>query len=128
MISSHSLISNVIYDSRCSQTLIFDKNRFIDDIDLANNFIISDDYIKIARCETILINAQLRKKDVSLRFYRMTYKFINTITSMSQSKLAKRKFDWDLYTKNWSHLNTSKQIFEIQKHYKLLLLQYKLTR
>jgi hypothetical protein len=29
MKSSHSLLRNVIYDLKCSQSLIFDKNRFI---------------------------------------------------------------------------------------------------
>ncbi len=39
MKSSHSLLRSVIYDSKCSQSLIFNKNRFINEIISSNNLI-----------------------------------------------------------------------------------------
>ncbi len=63
MTSFHSLMNSVIYDSDCYQTFIFDKNRFIDKIKSVNDFIkISNNHMKIARYETMLINARLMKK------------------------------------------------------------------
>jgi hypothetical protein len=43
MIIYHSLINSVIYDSGCSQSLIFDKTRF-----LKHDLISSNDQIKIS--------------------------------------------------------------------------------
>jgi hypothetical protein len=118
-------MNSVIYDSRCSQTLIFDKNRFIDEIELANDLIkISNDHMKIAEYETMLMNDRLNEKDVSLKFYRTICISINTITLVSQSKLANLKFNRDSYSKILNQLKTSKQICEIMKRYEMFLLKF----
>ncbi len=128
MISYHSLMKSVIYDSKCSQTLIFDKNQFIDEIELANDLIkISNNHMKIAKYETMLINARLKDKDVSLRFYRTAYISTSTITLVSQSKLANQRFDRDSYTKTLIQMKTSKQICEIQNRYEVQLLKFNLV-
>ncbi len=118
-------MNNVIYDSKCSQTLIFDKNRFIDEIKSANDFIkILNDYMKIAKYKTMLINDRLNEKDVLLKFYQTIYISINTITLMSQSKLANQKFDRDSYFKILNQLKTNKQICEIMRRYEILFLKF----
>jgi hypothetical protein len=128
MTSYHLLMNSVIYDSRCSQTLIFDKNRFIDEIESANDLIkTSNNHMKIAKYETMLINARLKDKDVSLRFYRTAYISTSTITLVSQSKLANQRFDRDSYTKTLIQMKTSKQICEIQNRYEVQLLKFNLV-
>jgi hypothetical protein len=49
MITYHSLMNSVIYDSNCSQSLIFDKTRFVKhDLISSNDQIkISDDHMQI---------------------------------------------------------------------------------
>jgi hypothetical protein len=37
MITYHSLMNNVIYDSSCNQSLIFDKIRFLNDLISSND-------------------------------------------------------------------------------------------
>jgi hypothetical protein len=128
IISYHSLMNSVIYDSRCSQILIFDTNCFIDEIKSANNLIkISNNHMKIARYKTMLINTQLNEKNVSLRFYRTIYILTSTITLVFQSKLAQQRFDQDSYFKILNQLKTDKQICEIMRRYKILLLKFNLV-
>jgi hypothetical protein len=56
MIIYHSLMNSVIYDSNCSQSLIFDKTRFLNDLISSNDQIkTSDDYLQIERYEIMLV-------------------------------------------------------------------------
>jgi hypothetical protein len=57
MITYHSLMNSVIYDSNCNQSLIFDKTRFLKhDLISSNDQIkISDDHMQIEEYEIMLI-------------------------------------------------------------------------
>jgi hypothetical protein len=56
MITNHSLMNSVIYDSNCSQSFIFDKTRFLNDLISSNNQIkTSDEHMQIEEYETMLI-------------------------------------------------------------------------
>jgi hypothetical protein len=56
MITYHSLMNSVIYDSSCSQSLIFDKTRFLNDLISSNDQIkISDDQMQIERYEIMRV-------------------------------------------------------------------------
>jgi hypothetical protein len=56
MIIYHSLMNNVIYDSSCSQSLIFDKIRFLNDLISSNDQIkTSNDQMQIERYEIMLV-------------------------------------------------------------------------
>jgi hypothetical protein len=56
MIIYHSLMNSVIYDSNCSQSLIFDKTRFLNDLISSNDQIkISDDHMQIEGYEIMLV-------------------------------------------------------------------------
>jgi hypothetical protein len=52
----HSLMNSVIYDSNCSQSFIFDKTRFLNDLISSNDQIkTSDDQMQIERYEIMLV-------------------------------------------------------------------------
>jgi hypothetical protein len=56
MIIYHSLMNNVIYNLNCSQSLIFDKTRFLNNLISLNNQIqISNDKMQIKRYKIMLI-------------------------------------------------------------------------
>jgi hypothetical protein len=56
MIIYHSLMNSVIYDSNCSQSLIFDKARFLNDLISSNDQIkTSDEHMQIEEYETMLV-------------------------------------------------------------------------
>ncbi len=125
MKSSHSLLRSVIYDSRCSQSLIFDKNRFIDEIISSDDLIkISDEQMQIRRYEIMLIRIRLKDKDVKLTFQKTTFISSAIVTLMSQSKLEMKRFDRDYRTKILINTKNDKQICEIQKRFEVQLLEY----
>jgi hypothetical protein len=127
MKSSHSLLRSVIYDSKCSQSLIFDKNRFIDEIISSNDLIkISDEHMQITKYEIMLIRIRLRNKDVKLAFQKTTFISSAIVTLVSQSKLEKEKFDRDYRTKTLVNTKTSKQVCDIQKRFEMQLLEFNL--
>jgi hypothetical protein len=127
MITYHSLMNSVIYDSNCSQSLIFDKTRFLNDLTSSNDQIkISDDQMQIERYEIMLIWRQLKDKKIEMTFKKTAYISICFVTLVSQSKLEKEEFDRDSFIKTLIHLKTSKQICEIQKLFEVQLLEFNL--
>jgi hypothetical protein len=54
--SFHSLMKSVIYNSNCSQSLTFNKTRFVDEIESADDLIkISNNHMQIERYEIMLV-------------------------------------------------------------------------
>jgi hypothetical protein len=96
MIIYHSSMNSVIYDSSCSQSLIFDKTRFRNDLISSNDRIkISDDHMQIEKYKIMLIWRQLKDKKIEMTFKKTAYISICFVTLMSASKLEKKKFDQD---------------------------------
>jgi hypothetical protein len=125
----HSLMNSVIYDSNCSQSLIFDKSRFLNDLISSNDQIkISDDHMQIEEYEIMLVWRQLKDKKIEMTFKKTTYISICFVTLMSQSKLEKEEFDRDSFIKTLIHLKTNKQVCEIQKRFEMQLLEYNLIQ
>jgi hypothetical protein len=74
MIIYHSLMNSVIYDSNCSQSLIFDKIRFLNDLISSNDQIkISDDHMQIEEYEIMLVWRQLKDKKIKMTFKKTAY-------------------------------------------------------
>ncbi len=127
MIFYHSLMNSVIYDSKCSQSLIFDKTRFLNDLISSNDQIkISDDQMQIKRYEIMLIWEQLKDKKIEMTFKKTAYIFICFVTLVSQSKLEKEEFDRDSFIKTLIHLKTKTQVCKIQNRFEMQLLEYNL--
>ncbi len=127
MIIYHSLMNSVIYDSNCSQSLIFDKIRFLNDLISSNDQIkISDDQMQIERYEIMLVRKQLKDKKIEMTFKKTAYISICFVILVSQSKLEKEEFDRDSFIKTLIHLKTNKQICEIQKRFEMQLLEFNL--
>ncbi len=127
MITNHSLMNSVIYDSNCSQSFIFDKTRFLNDLISSNNQIkTSDEHMQIEEYETMLIWEQLKDKKIEMTFKKTTYILICFVILVFQSKLEKEEFDSDSFIKTLIHLKTNKQICEIQERFEVQLLEYNL--
>jgi hypothetical protein len=127
MITHHSLMNSVIYDSNCSQSFIFDKIRFLNDLISSNDQIkTSDDQMQIEGYETMRVWEQLKGKKIEMTFKKTTYISICSVTLVFQNKLEKEKFDRDSHTKILIHLKTGTQICEIQERFEMQLLEYNL--
>ncbi len=125
MITYHSLMNSVVYDSNCSQSLIFDKTRFVNDLISLNDQIkILDDFMQIEEYETMRVWKQLKSKKIEITFKRTAYISICFVTLMSAFKLEKKKFDRDHRTKILINTKTDEQICEIQRRFEMHLLEY----
>jgi hypothetical protein len=70
----NSLYKTMIYDSECSDHFTFDKNRFIDEIRFACEWIkTSEDLMLIEKYDTMLINAKLNERNRRLLFKDTAY-------------------------------------------------------
>jgi hypothetical protein len=125
--SFHSLMKSVICDSNCSQSLTFNRARFVDEITSADDLIkTSNDHMQIEKYKIMQVCERLNDKTIEMTFKKTAYISINIVTLVSQFKLEKKEYDRDSYIKILIQMKTSKQICEIQKHYKMQLLEYNL--
>jgi hypothetical protein len=121
-------MKSVIYDSNCSQSLTFDKSRFVDEITSADDLIkTSDDHMQIERYEIMQVCERLNDKTIKMTFKKTAYISISIVTLVSQLKLEKKKYDRDSYTKTLIQIKTGKQICEIQSRYEVQLLKFNLV-
>jgi hypothetical protein len=82
------------YDSECSDHFTFDKNRFIDEIRSACEWVkTSEDFMLIKEYDTMLDNAKLNERNRRLLFEDTTYISFIDVTLMFSTKLIKQKFD-----------------------------------
>ncbi len=91
--NTNSLIKSVIYDSKCSAALIYDKNRFLREINFASNWIkISNDSIKVKEYETMLIQSKLDNKIIKMKFDNKIYVLTTNMTLVTSVKLIKQEY------------------------------------
>jgi hypothetical protein len=69
----HFLYKSVIYDSKCSDSFKFDRDRFVDEIRSADEWIkISNELMNVVDYETMIVNDKLSNKIVKLKFANTT--------------------------------------------------------
>jgi hypothetical protein len=69
----HPLYKSVIYDSECSDLLTYDRDRFVDDLRPANEWIKTpNELMNVAGYGTMIVNGKLSNKTVRLKFANTT--------------------------------------------------------
>jgi hypothetical protein len=82
--SIYSLMNSVIYDSNNSESLTFDKARFVDEIKSANDLIkISNNHMQIEKYEIMRVCERLNDKTIKMTFKKTAYISISIVISMS---------------------------------------------
>jgi hypothetical protein len=90
--SYHSLMNSVIYDSSCSQSLIFDRIRFLNDLILSDDHIkTSDDQMQVEEYEIMRVCERLKNKSIEMTIKKTAYIFICIDTFVSQHTLEKER-------------------------------------
>jgi hypothetical protein len=115
----------MIYDFECSDHLTYDKDRFIDEIRLACEWIkTSEDLMLIEKYDTMLMNAKLNDQNRRLLFENTAYISFIDVTLVFSIKLIKQRFDRCSRTNTLMKMNSKKKICDIQMRYNLLILEY----
>jgi hypothetical protein len=115
----------MIYDSECCDHLTYDKDRFIDEIRSACEWVkTSEDLMLIERYDTMLVNAKLNERNRRLLFEDTTYISFIDVTLMFSIKLIKQRFDRCSKTNILMKMISKKKICDIQMRYNLLILKH----
>jgi hypothetical protein len=117
---------NVIYDSNCNDSLIYDLNRFVNKITLAHELIdIFNDSMMIERYEIMLVTNRINEKNRRMFFDNIVYVSFTDVILMFVARLKKQDFVWDMYKKALMIKSIDVMICDIEKKHDLSLLKYR---
>jgi hypothetical protein len=120
----HLLYKNIIYDSECSDLFSFDRNRFVDEIRSADEWIkIFNELINVVDYETMIVNDKLSNKIVKLKFANTTWISFIAAILISSTRLIKKNYDRDSHINIFMYMKTSTKVSEISMHCNVLLLK-----
>ncbi len=119
------LIKSVIYDSRCSDPLTYDKDRFLREIKLASDWIKTlNDQMKMEEYGTMQMLEKSENKIIKMEFANTAYVLITSMTLVSSTKLIKEGYDRDMHTKTLVHVATEKKVCDIEEHFGVMTLEF----
>jgi hypothetical protein len=126
---STSLNKSVIYDSGCSDSLTYDKDRFLREIKSVSKDIwikTPNDRMKVEGYGTMQVLEKLGDKQIRMKFANTAYVLITRMTLVFSTKLIKEGYDRDMHTKTLVHVVTEKKVCDIEKHFGVMTLEYNL--
>jgi hypothetical protein len=125
----HLLYKSVIYDSECSDLFTFDRNRFVDEIRSADEWIKTpNELMNVVDYETMIVNDKLSNKIVKLKFANTTWISSTDVILISSTRLIKKNYDRDSYINIFMHMKTDKKVCKISMHCNVLLLKFNLIK
>jgi hypothetical protein len=87
------LWKNVIYDSNCNDSFIYDLNRFVNEITFAHELIdIFNDSMMIEKYEIMLVTNHINEKNWRMFFENITYVLFIDVILMFVTRLKKQNF------------------------------------
>jgi hypothetical protein len=120
------LWKSVIYDSDCNDSLIYDLNRFVNEITSAHEMIdTSNDFMLIEEYEIMLVIDRINEKNRRMFFDNIAYVSFIDVILMFITRLKKQDFVWNLYKKALMNKSIDAMICDIEKKHDLFLLKYR---
>ncbi len=120
------LWKNVIYDFDCSDSFIYDLNRFVNEITSAHEMIdTSNDFMLIKEYEIMLVINRINEKNRRMFFDNIVYVSFIDVILMFVTRLKKQDFVWDMYKKILMNKSIDAVICDIEKKHDLSLLKYR---
>ncbi len=124
--SNNSFWKNVIYDFDCSDSLIYDLNRFVNEITSAHEMIDTlNDFMLIEEYEIMLVIDRINEKNRRMFFDNIVYISFTDVILMFVTRFKKQDFVWDMYKKALMNKSIDAVICDIEKKHDLLLLKYR---
>jgi hypothetical protein len=121
----HFLYKNVIYDSECSNSFTYDRNRFVNDLRSADKWIkISNELMNVVDYETMIVNDKLSNKIVKLKFANTTWISFTDMILILSTRFIEKNYDRDLHINIFMHMKTDTKICEISMQCNVLLLKF----
>jgi hypothetical protein len=122
--SNNLLWRSVIYDSDCNDSLIYDLNRFVNEITFAHKMIdTSNDFMLIEEYEIMLVIDRINEKNRRIFFDNIVYVLFTDVILMFVTRLKKQDFVWNMYKKALMIKSIDVMICDIEKKHDLFLLK-----
>jgi hypothetical protein len=120
------LWKNVIYDSNCNDSFIYDLNRFVNEITFVYKLIdIFNNLMMIEKYEIMLVKNHINDKNRRMFFENIAnMSFINVIL-MFVTRFKKQDFVWNMYKKTLMNKSIDAMICDIKKKHDLFFLKYR---
>jgi hypothetical protein len=117
---------NVIYDSNCNDSFIYDLNSFVNEITLAHELIdIFNDSMMIEKYEIMLVTNHINDKNRRMFFENIAYVSFIDVILMFVIRLKKQDFVWNMYKKVLMNKSIDAMICDIEKKHNLFFLKYR---
>ncbi len=123
---NNSLWKSVIYDSDCNDSLIYDLNRFVNEITSAHEMIdTSNDFMLIEEYEIMFVINRINEKNRRMFFDNIVYVSFIDVILMFVTRFKKQSFVWNMYKKALMKKSIDAMICDIEKKHDLFLLKYR---
>jgi hypothetical protein len=120
------LWKNVIYDSDCNDSFIYDLNRFVNEMTSAHEMIdTSNDFMLIEEYEIMLVIDCINEKNQRMFFDNIVYVSFIDVILMFVTRLKKQDFVWNMYKKTLMKKSIDAVICDIEKKHDLSFLKYR---
>ncbi len=117
---------SVIYDSDCNDSLIYDLNRFVNEMTFTREMIdTSNDFMLIEEYEIMLVIDRINEKNRRMFFDNIAYVSFIDVILMFVTRLKKQDFVEDMYKKALMIKSIDVMICDIEKKHDLSLLKYR---
>jgi hypothetical protein len=117
---------NVIYDSDCNDSLIYDLNRFVNKITLAHELIDTfNESMMIEKYEIMFVTNHINDKNRRMFFENIAYVSFIDVMLMFATHFKKQDFVWNMYEKALMIKSIDVMICDIEKKHDLFLLKYR---
>jgi hypothetical protein len=127
-VTKNPLSNSVIYDSGCSQSLTYDKARFVGEITPASDWIdISNGPMLAEGYGTMRVNGKLGDKAIRMDFAKTAWVPTTNMTLVSVNKLKKEGYIWDMNQNALIQQKDGKKVCNIEEHYGLPTIEFNLV-
>jgi hypothetical protein len=117
---------NVIYDSNCNDSFIYDLNRFVNKITFVYELInIFNNSMMIEKNEIILVINHINDKNRRMFFENIAYVSFIDVILMFVTRFKKQDFVWNMYEKILINKSINAMICDIEKKHDLFFLKYR---
>jgi hypothetical protein len=117
---------NVIYDSNCNDSFIYDLNRFVNEITLVHELIDTfNNSMIIEKYEIMLVTNYINDKNRKMFFENIVYMSFIDVILIFVTRLKKQNFVWNMYKEVLMNKSINAMICDIEKKHDLFFLKYR---
>jgi hypothetical protein len=120
------LWKSVIYDFDCNDSLIYDLNRFVNEMTFAHEMIdTSNNFMLIKEYKIMLVIDRINEKNRKMFFDNIVYVLFIDVILIFVIRLKKQNFVWDMYKETLMIKSIDVMICDIKKKHDLFFLKYR---